>query len=441
MIAGLSLPPLPAQIPAASAAAPASGGAPGFAQALSAAEAPAQPLGDGSAGAKPLHAIPSLAPADSKRVDRTAAATTPHPAIAQSEAVSSILEGFPGTRALVIAGTDRPAGEDLSSPAWNPAADPRTQPLMPDGATFLPQATDLGLPPMLPEPSEEENAITSSITHEVAPSLQALPGSFQAHLSPTSLQGSASQNSAPPMAEATVALPAPNQGLLHRLDRLEPDRVATSAPGLASPVRDAVTTATSNNARTTAERSSLQAPPGPAADAGTPTFVALGTLQAPTTSPAAAAGAASTHAQPAAQAQISSSLHSAAFAPEFGAQICTFARHGVERAQLQLHPAEMGPVTVQVLVEGASAQVRLWAEQAPTRQALELAMPNLASQLRDSGLTLTGGGVFEQPRQTPDQARRETHSGAREAAAAPAEPAPLALVTPVRRRGVVDLIA
>lgn len=162
-----------------------------------------------------------------------------------------------------------------------------------------------------------------------------------------------------------------------------------------------------------------------------PTSAAPGTL--PTSS-----------ATPSTLAQIAASPGSPAFAPELGAQISTFVRHGVERAQLQLHPAEMGPVTVQILVEGAAAQVRLWAEQPGTRAALEQAMPTLAGQLRESGLTLTGGGVFEQAQQSPEQAWREARHGAGEtrgSAAEQAEVAAAALATPTRRRGVVDLIA
>ena len=144
---------------------------------------------------------------------------------------------------------------------------------------------------------------------------------------------------------------------------------------------------------------------------------------------------------PAAQAQIAASPGSPTFAPELGAQISTFVRQGVERAQLQLHPAEMGPVTVQILVEGAAAQVRLWADQPGTRQALEQAMPTLAGQLRESGLTLTGGGVFEQAQQTPEQAWHEARHGNGFRRDTPAEPAGPSLAAPTRRRGVVDLIA
>ncbi|WP_043820736.1 flagellar hook-length control protein FliK, partial [Rubrivivax gelatinosus] len=51
---------------------------------------------------------------------------------------------------------------------------------------------------------------------------------------------------------------------------------------------------------------------------------------------------------------------------------------------------------MQIQVEGNNAQVVMAAQQADTRQALEQALPSLASALQEAGLTLTGGGVFEQ---------------------------------------------
>ena len=96
-------------------------------------------------------------------------------------------------------------------------------------------------------------------------------------------------------------------------------------------------------------------------------------------------------------AHIDSPVSSATFAAEAGYRIAVLVREGIESAQLQLNPAEMGPVTVQIVVEGLTAQVHLAAAHADTRQALEAAMPQLASSLRESGLTLTGGGVSDQP--------------------------------------------
>jgi flagellar hook-length control protein FliK len=136
------------------------------------------------------------------------------------------------------------------------------------------------------------------------------------------------------------------------------------------------------------------------------------------------------------------------FAPQLGAQISVFIREGLQQARLQLNPAEMGPISVQIRLDGGNAQVHLAAEHAATRQALEQALPTLASSLRESGLTLTGGGVFEQPRQSGSDsqdpgrpaARADTGSG-RPGDGADSGPAlpPAPMGAP--RRGVVDLVA
>ncbi len=130
------------------------------------------------------------------------------------------------------------------------------------------------------------------------------------------------------------------------------------------------------------------------------------------------------------------------FAAAVGVQISVLVRDGIQAARLQLNPAELGPVTVQLALDGTAAQLHLAAEQAPTRQALEQALPVLAGALREAGFTLSGGGVFEQPRQdrgpgpAPDDTRRDGSAPA----AAGAGPAAVDMA-PLRRRGVVDLVA
>jgi flagellar hook-length control protein FliK len=85
--------------------------------------------------------------------------------------------------------------------------------------------------------------------------------------------------------------------------------------------------------------------------------------------------------------------------PEFpqaiGVRIGMLARDGIEHAELQLNPAEMGPVSVRIVVDGAQARIDFGADVAATRQAIESSLPELASALRDAGLTLTGGGVSQ----------------------------------------------
>jgi flagellar hook-length control protein FliK len=99
-----------------------------------------------------------------------------------------------------------------------------------------------------------------------------------------------------------------------------------------------------------------------------------------------------------ASGSIDAPVDSPAFAPALAAQVTVMARDGVQRAELRLNPAELGPVSVQIVVDGAQARVDFVAESAQTRQSIENGLPTLASALRDAGLTLAGGGVFQQPR-------------------------------------------
>jgi len=76
-------------------------------------------------------------------------------------------------------------------------------------------------------------------------------------------------------------------------------------------------------------------------------------------------------------------------------QVSVLARDGVEHAELQLNPAEMGPVSVQIVMDGTQARIDFGADAAGTRQAIEHSLPDLAAALREAGLTLSGGGVSQ----------------------------------------------
>ena len=67
----------------------------------------------------------------------------------------------------------------------------------------------------------------------------------------------------------------------------------------------------------------------------------------------------------------------------------------------------------------------------------------LATALRESGLTLTGGGVFEQPREPRGDASAQPHPGGRtDAELASDEPLPPSAAPRLpRARGVLDLYA
>jgi len=137
------------------------------------------------------------------------------------------------------------------------------------------------------------------------------------------------------------------------------------------------------------------------------THSAAGPLAAPLNaiaSPSAAPGAA---------VHMTSDLQAPEFAPEMAARLTVLAGQGVQKAELHLNPAEMGPVSVKIALDGQDAQVQFHAQHALTREVLERSLPELAAALRDAGLTLSGGGVFQQPQDAkPDgQAQRSSVSG------------------------------
>lgn len=143
------------------------------------------------------------------------------------------------------------------------------------------------------------------------------------------------------------------------------------------------------------------------------------------------------------QAELRAPVGSGEFAPALGSQLSVMVRNGIDHAQLKLNPADMGPIDVRISLDGTQAQVDFSAANAATRQALQEAVPALATALRESGLTLSGGGVFEQPREQRDDTRQD---GTRQrgdtqgtTADLPAGPAPAERAT--RARGVVDLYA
>lgn len=131
----------------------------------------------------------------------------------------------------------------------------------------------------------------------------------------------------------------------------------------------------------------------PAAPAHSPTATATSSpLVGSAASPAAAA---------APQLLLSTPVTSPDFSQALAAQLTTLARDGIQQATLQLHPTEMGPIEVNIVLDGAQAQVDFSAAHALTRQAIESGLPSLAAALNGAGLTLSGGGVFEQRPGTP----------------------------------------
>lgn len=167
---------------------------------------------------------------------------------------------------------------------------------------------------------------------------------------------------------------------------------AAAKPGDLRADKAAARAAATESLQATAQPANSDQPAAtPTTQPATPSFAAVLAQALPTATalPADAAPAAT-------YAGVHAPLHSNAFAPELGARVSLLAVDGVQQAELQLNPADMGPVSVQITVDGSQAQVSFHALQAETRQALEQSLPDLAAALQGRGLTLSGGGVFQQ---------------------------------------------
>jgi hypothetical protein len=172
----------------------------------------------------------------------------------------------------------------------------------------------------------------------------------------------------------------------------------------------------------------------------TPSWATAGPPPAAATAPTLSPAAPSPTPEGLASATLEPPVGSPAFAGALGARISLLARDGIDRAELRVHPADLGPVAVQLQLDGSQLRVEFVAAAADTRQALEQSLPALASSLRDAGFTLSGGGVFQQtPGRggTPD-GRADAAPSAERGGSAPSAGAAPALR---REQGLVDLFA
>lgn len=126
--------------------------------------------------------------------------------------------------------------------------------------------------------------------------------------------------------------------------------------------------------------------------AGDPGLASLGALAAPVAPPPTPS--------PESAATASAQLPMAPDHPEFpaalGVQLSTWVNDGIEHASLELHPQDLGPIEIHIAVKDGQTQVELGSAVPSTREALNLALPQLSAQLDGVGLSLAGGQVFDQ---------------------------------------------
>ena len=100
---------------------------------------------------------------------------------------------------------------------------------------------------------------------------------------------------------------------------------------------------------------------------------------------------------PPAQATLPMLPQAPTFAPALGQQIDVWMKGGVQHAEVQLSPQDLGPIRVKIEMQGDQTRVHMTADVQSTRDALQQAMPQLSEQLGTVGLSLSGSSVSDQP--------------------------------------------
>jgi len=112
-----------------------------------------------------------------------------------------------------------------------------------------------------------------------------------------------------------------------------------------------------------------------------------------------------------------------------------------ERAELTLHPAELGPVSIRVEMQADQASLTIVAASAETRSALEQSLPQLRDLLAGQGITLGQASVHDGQAGREDSPATFGERAARERAEAAPAPAVASTWSVGPARGRVDVFA
>ncbi|MDQ6620910.1 MAG: flagellar hook-length control protein FliK [Pseudomonadota bacterium] len=215
------------------------------------------------------------------------------------------------------------------------------------------------------------------------------------------------------------------------LERATALRDSTDTPALQMPETSVKTSATFGIAAEMAARV-MQASPEPKLPR--------------TTDPASAAPSAvdmrfATPANPV-QSSIQITIATPAFTPawrdDVAQQLTQLVMLRQDRAEIRLHPADLGPITVEIRMDGGQANLLIQAVQPATRDGLELALPQLRDTLAQQGITLGEASVQDQRQPGDPNSQRAFDGSRREDRMVPVS-APEQVVR--ARLGLVDLFA
>jgi flagellar hook-length control protein FliK len=131
------------------------------------------------------------------------------------------------------------------------------------------------------------------------------------------------------------------------------------------------------------------------------------------------AASTSTNAAPLPTVRVHADVDSSEFPQGVADQVSLAVDNGWSSAKLSVNPPQLGPIELQIAVQGAHAQVAMSTHSAVTREALESSVPKLRDMLNSQGFTQVSVDISQrsfQERSAPSQPYSWTSGGARETA-------------------------
>ena len=136
-----------------------------------------------------------------------------------------------------------------------------------------------------------------------------------------------------------------------------------------------------------------------------PTVEAIDRLTASSSSPGTSADALGSRLRPSDVANRVIQTEPQQFATGATTHVSVLKKLGGGEAKLNLHPAELGRMSISVSTDGNETRVAFVVETSQARQAVETALPRLRDMLENAGLSLSDSDVSEQrdPQAGPDE--------------------------------------
>lgn len=111
------------------------------------------------------------------------------------------------------------------------------------------------------------------------------------------------------------------------------------------------------------------------------------------------------------QQSIATPLHDPRWAQQLGERVVWLARGEVQNAQINISPAQLGPIQINITLNGDQMSAHFVTAHQEVRQALEDAMPRLREMLSGAGINLGQANVGSQAQQQQQQQAASSQFG------------------------------